>query len=50
MKENQRFAFVQDNRGVLLSPTKEEKAWYLIRKGRAKLVSISLHSCKYHLS
>ncbi len=41
MKENQRFAFVRDNRGVLLSPTKEEKAWYLIRKGRAKLLEKS---------
>lgn len=37
MKENQRFAFVRDNRGVLLSPTKEEKAWYLISSGK-KLV------------
>lgn len=38
MKSNQKFSFVLDSRGVALSPTKEEKAWYLIRKGRAKLL------------
>ena len=38
MKSNQKFSFVLDSRGVILSPTKEEKAWYLIRKGRAKLL------------
>lgn len=38
MKVNQKYAFVQDINGVVLSPTKEEKAWYLIRKGKAKLI------------
>ena len=38
MKTNQKYAFVQDINGVVLSPTKEEKAWYLIRRGRAKLI------------
>lgn len=33
-----KYAFVQDINGVLLSPTKECKAWYLIRKGKAKLL------------
>ena len=33
-----KYAFVQDINGVLLSPTKESKAWYLIRKGKAKLL------------
>lgn len=38
MVENQKYAFVQDVRGVLLSPTKEQKAWYLIRHRKAKLL------------
>lgn len=38
MKENQKYSFVQDIKGVVLSPTKVEKAWYLIRKGRARLL------------
>ena len=38
MKENQKYAFVQDIRGVLLSPTKVEKAWYMIRHDKAKLL------------
>jgi len=30
---------VIDSRGVALSPTKEEKAWYMVRHGKATLVS-----------
>lgn len=33
------YSFVLDDSGNKLSPTKEEKAWYMIRKGRAKLIS-----------
>lgn len=33
----EKYAFVIDNRGVQLSPTKEKKAWYMIRHGKAKL-------------
>lgn len=33
------YAFVIDSRGLKLSPTREEKAWYKIRKGKARLVS-----------
>lgn len=33
------YAFVLDAKGKQLSPTKEQKAWYMIRKGKAKLVS-----------
>lgn len=33
------YCFVQDSKGKKLSPTKENKGWYLIRKGRAKLIS-----------
>jgi len=33
------YCFVQDSTGKKLSPTKENKGWYLIRKGRAKLIS-----------
>ncbi len=33
------YAFVLDADGKPLSPTKETKAWYMIRKGKAKLVS-----------
>lgn len=33
------YAFVIDAEGKQLSPTKETKAWYLIRKGKAKLIS-----------
>ena len=33
------YAFVLDAEGKPLSPTKEQKAWFLVRKGRAKLVS-----------
>ena len=33
------YSFVLDAEGRPLSPTKETKAWYMIRKGRAKLVS-----------
>lgn len=33
------YSFVLDADGKPLSPTKETKAWYMIRKGRAKLVS-----------
>lgn len=40
-KEGQKYAFVQDNRGILLSPTKEEKAWYLVRKGKAKVLEMN---------
>ena len=36
--EEQRYAFVLDIRGVVLSPTKEQKAWYMIRHGKAKLI------------
>lgn len=34
-----KYAFVLDADGNQLSPTKEVKAWYMIRKGKAKLVS-----------
>jgi len=34
----QQYAFVIDKEGKRLSPTKANKAWYLIRKGRAELV------------
>ena len=33
------YCFVLDAEGKPLSPTKETKAWYMIRKGKAKLVS-----------
>lgn len=33
------YCFVLDGDGKPLSPTKEVKAWYMIRKGKAKLVS-----------
>lgn len=33
------YSFVMDSNGKPLSPTKEVKAWYMIRKGKAKLVS-----------
>ena len=33
------YSFVLDTEGKQLSPTKEVKAWYMIRKGKAKLVS-----------
>lgn len=33
------YSFVLDAGGKPLSPTKETKAWYMIRKGKAKLVS-----------
>ena len=33
------YAFVLDAKGKQLAPTKEQKAWYLIRKKRATLVS-----------
>ena len=29
-----KYSFVVDSRGKALSPTKSEKAWYFIRKGR----------------
>ncbi|AGB41805.1 restriction endonuclease [Halobacteroides halobius DSM 5150] len=32
------YALVIDNEGKILDPTKVKKAWYLIRKGRVKLV------------
>ena len=34
------YAFVLDSDNKKLSPTPEPKAWYLIRKKRAKLVSL----------
>ena len=34
-----KYAFVSDANGKQLAPTKEQKAWYLIRKKRATLVS-----------
>lgn len=33
------YSFVLDARGKPLSPTKEVKAWYMVRKGKASLVS-----------
>ena len=33
------YSFALDSDGKPLSPTKETKAWYMIRKGKAKLVS-----------
>lgn len=35
----QNYCFVLDTDGKPLSPTKEVKGWYMIRKGKAKLVS-----------
>ena len=35
---DKKFAFVVDNKGKKLAPTPENNAWYLIRKGRAKLL------------
>jgi hypothetical protein len=40
MRENQRYAFVLDIRGIKLSPTKEEKAWYKVRKKKAKVIQV----------
>ena len=37
----QRYAFVIDSRGVILSPTKAEKAWYKVRHNTAKLVCVN---------
>lgn len=34
-----RYCFVVDANGISLSPTKEVKAWYMIRKGKAMLVN-----------
>lgn len=39
MTKTQEYAFVLDGNGKQLSPTKAVKAWYLIRKKRATLVS-----------
>lgn len=39
MTEIQEYAFVLDSKGKQLSPTKVNKAWYLIRKKRATLIS-----------
>ena len=33
------YAFILDVNGKQLAPTKEQKAWFLIRKKRAALVS-----------
>ena len=33
------YAFVLDAAGKTLSPTKEQKAWFFVRKKRAKLIS-----------
>ncbi|MGM0369550.1 MAG: RNA-guided endonuclease IscB [Bacillota bacterium] len=33
-----KYAFVLDKQGKILDPTKSKKAWYLIRKGKAKLI------------
>ena len=33
------YSFVMDVDGKILAPTKIAKAWYLIRKGRAKLIT-----------
>lgn len=41
MKDNQKHAYVQDNRGIPLSPTKEEKAWYMVRHGKATLLGVN---------
>lgn len=35
MTNNNQYSFVIDNKGNKLSPCKINKAWYLIRKGRA---------------
>lgn len=35
-----RYAFVEDIRGIKLSPTREEKAWYKVRKGNAKVLQL----------
>ena len=39
MSEMINYSFVLDADGKSLSPTKEVKAWYMVRKGKAKLVS-----------
>jgi hypothetical protein len=39
MTDKTRYAFVLDADGKQLSPTKEQKAWYKVRKHQAKLVS-----------
>ena len=39
VSEMTRYAFVLDANGQQLAPTKEQKAWFLIRKKRATLVS-----------
>ena len=39
VSEMTNYSFVLDARGKPLSPTKEVKAWYMIRKGKARLVS-----------
>lgn len=39
MTKNNNYCFVQDCKGKPLSPTKENKGWYLVRKDRARLIS-----------
>ena len=39
MAKNKNYCFVQDSMGKTLDPTLENKGWYLIRKGRATLIS-----------
>ena len=40
MEKKQEYAFVIDNKGKKLDPMKYEKAWYKIRHGKAKLVTL----------
>ena len=48
MEKKQEYAFVIDNKGKKLDPMKYEKAWYKIRHGKAKLVTLYplTSSCK----
>ena len=38
--KEKKYAFVQDSKGIILSPTRIEKAWYLIRHNKAKLLNL----------
>ena len=39
--ELRKYAFVTDNRGIILSPTRVEKAWYKVRHNKAKLLNVN---------
>ena len=42
-----KYCFVSDAAGTPLSPTREEKAWYLLRKKKAVLLS-KIPKCKVY--